>query len=307
MVRLWMTLNWIDPRLSGQYPVTGNCTKMAVKLGEESLKELWLPDILFLRSTSDLPKQLYNKNILIMGNNGEVTLEFEVYAVFGCPMDFTGYPHDEFKCPIIMESKYHKAEDLVFNSTLEVHNLFNSSDNTGNSPFHLTVEGVEDFMSTMNYSACGIVIHMSRITISYITSTYLPSIILVLAVNISFFIPPDNIPGRMSLLVTILLMFINDYGYIRGATPLVSKISYLDVWSIGCILFVTMALFEYGIIIHIRFKSIECEEKLKALCHKLDSAAALVSISLYVIFISIYFTIANQAKEWDSYSLRGQI
>ena len=203
-----------------------------------------------------------------------------------------------------MESKYYKAEDMVFNSTLKVHKLFNLS---ADSPFHPTVEGVEDYMSTMNTSASRIVIHMSRITMPYITSSYLPSIILVLAINISFFIPPDNIPGRMSLLVTILLMFINNYGYIRGSTPLVSKISYLDVWSIGCIMFVTMALFEYGIIIHIRFKSTECTEKLKAICHKLDNAAALVSISLYVIFISIYFTIANQAKEWDSYSLRGQI
>ena len=299
MVHMWMILSWIDPRLSGQYPVKGNCTQMAIKLGDTSLEDIWIPDIIFLRSTADLSKHLYRENILKIGNNGEVKLEFQVYAVFGCPMDFTGYPHDEFKCPIMIESKYHKADDMIFNSSIESNYLYNNlnGNTTGNRPFHLTVEGVEDYMSPLNYSVSGIVIRMSRITWSYYINAYLPAVILVLASNISFLIPPENIPGRMSLIVTILLMFITSYNYIRGVTPLVSKISYLDVWSIGCILFVTMALFEYAIIIHIRFKSTECDEKLKARCQKLDSAAAMVSISLYMTFICIYFTIANKAKE----------
>ena len=98
----------------------------------------------------------------------------------------------------------------------------------------------------------------------------------------------------MSLIVTILLMFLNNYGNIRNATPLVSKISMLDVWSIGCILFVTMALFEYAVILNVRFNSTESDERLKARCHKLDNAASVVSISLYMIFVIIYFVIANQ-------------
>ena len=91
----------------------------------------------------------------------------------------------------------------------------------------------------------------------------------------------------MSLIVTILLMFINNYSYVRQVTPLVSKISCLDGWCMGCILFVTVALLEYAIIIHIRFKSTEHEEQVKARCQKLDIVAALVSICLYLTFISI--------------------
>ena len=68
----------------------------------------------------------------------------------------------------------------------------------------------------------------------------------------------------------------------------------LDVWSIGCILFVTMALFEYALILNVRFNSPECDERLKARCHRLDSAASIVSISLYMIFVIIYFVIANR-------------
>ena len=135
---------------------------------------------------------------------------------------------------------------------------------------------------------------------TYFIGAYLPCILLILATHISFFIPPDNIPGRMSLIVTILLMFLNNYGNIRGTTPLVSKISMLDVWSIGCILFVTMALFEYALILNVRFNSSDCDARLRARCHKLDRAAYKLSISLYVTFITIYFVIANQGKDLNS-------
>ena len=89
-LRMWLSMSWIDPRLSGQYPLKGNCTKVAVKLNEDTSGNIWLPDITFVRSTADLNKQLYDKNILYMGDNGKATLEFQIYATFGCPMDFTG-------------------------------------------------------------------------------------------------------------------------------------------------------------------------------------------------------------------------
>ena len=89
-LRMWLSMSWIDPRLSSQYPLKGNCTQVAVKLNEDTSGDIWLPDITLVRSTADLNKQLYDKNILYMGDNGKVTLEFQIYATFGCPMDFTG-------------------------------------------------------------------------------------------------------------------------------------------------------------------------------------------------------------------------
>ena len=168
---------------------------------------------------------------------------------------------------------------------------FHQSINNGSSPFHLTVTGGRDFQE-MNYSKSILQIRMSRIITPYLISTYLPSAILVFASQISFHIPPDNIPGRMSLLVTILLMFINILGNVREDTPLVSAISYLDVWCMVCIVFTSMALFEYAFIIHIRFLSTDYEAKLKARCRKLDIAASLLFNSLFVTFTLIYFSVA---------------
>ena len=165
----------------------------------------------------------------------------------------------------------------------------------GNSPFLLKVMGGED-VQVMNYSVSVITIHMSRITTPYFISTYVPSAILVFASKISFHIPPENIPGRMSLLVTILLMFINTFGNVRNDTPLVSAISYLDVWCMVCIVFITIALFEYAVIIHIRFISTDSEARVKARCRKLDITALVVFTSLYLTFICSYFIVTFSNK-----------
>ena len=71
-----------------------------------------------------------------------------------------------------------------------------------------------------NSTFTGFAIHMSRIITPQLTSVYVPSEILVLASHISFSIPPDNIPGRMSLIVTILLMLINMYGDAHNESPM---------------------------------------------------------------------------------------
>ena len=73
-------------------------------------------------------------------------------------------------------------------------------------------------------SVTGFAIHMSRILTPQLTSVYVPSEILVFASHISFSIPPDNIPGRMSLIVTILLMLINMYGDAHDESPLIAGI-----------------------------------------------------------------------------------
>ena len=69
----------------------------------------------------------------------------------------------------------------------------------------------------------------------------------------SFIIPPDLMPGRMALLVTILLMLINISGRTHEKTPSSNTFSMIDLWILICIIFVTLALFEYGLIITIAY------------------------------------------------------
>ena len=71
-------------------------------------------------------------------------------------------------------------------------------------------------------SLSGFTITMSRSFSPYISSTYLPTAILTVASFIGFLIPVDMVPGRMALLVTILLMLVNIKSTERRMGPVVS-------------------------------------------------------------------------------------
>ena len=85
-------------------------------------------------------------------------------------------------------------------------------------------------------------------------NVYLPTSLLVVASWIGFFVPADMIPGRMALLVTILLMLINTSSTVIRNSPSTNGVNGLDVWVIGTQMFVAAALFEYAAILGLKHK-----------------------------------------------------
>ena len=59
----------------------------------------------------------------------------------------------------------------------------------------------------------------------------------------------------MSLLITTLLMLINISASAREKSPVLGTFSLIDLWLLTCTIFVAMALFEYAIVIKIRYSS----------------------------------------------------
>ena len=66
-----------------------------------------------------------------------------------------------------------------------------------------------------HYAITGFKIDLSRYYQSYILRYYLPMIAMVIVSWISFIIPPDIIPGRTALLVTIFLVLTSIFGHIQ--------------------------------------------------------------------------------------------
>lgn len=64
---------------------------------------------------------------------------------------------------------------------------------------------------------------------TYLLQTYLPTGVLVCLSWISFLVPPDNIPGRMALLVTLTLMVINIFLRVSAEIP-TAKVTALSAW-----------------------------------------------------------------------------
>ena len=67
-----------------------------------------------------------------------------------------------------------------------------------------------------NYSVYGMQIVLSRSLGPFILSVYLPSGMFVVMSWVSFFIPPDIVPARIVLLVTLCLVLINMFNFTTG-------------------------------------------------------------------------------------------
>ena len=81
--------------------------------------------------------------------------------------------------------------------------------------YETTLTKLEDHTITSgegkNYSGVGFKIKMDRYSSKYFINYYIPSMVFVFVSWVSFIIPPENVPGRMGLLVTMLLVLINQF------------------------------------------------------------------------------------------------
>ena len=76
----------------------------------------------------------------------------------------------------------------------------------------------------------------------YIITCYLPSGMFVIVSWISFLIPPDIVPGRMTLLITVFLVLVNIFNTITTNIPKAEGLTAIEAWVMVCVLFVFGAL-----------------------------------------------------------------
>ena len=98
------------------------------------------------------------------------------------------------------------------------------------------------------YSTAGFHLQLKRHCGKYILGFYLPSMLFVVISWISFTIPPDAIPGRMALLVTLVLVLVNLFGIVIYTKPQSKSTTILEIWMLSCLIFVSVALCAYAII-----------------------------------------------------------
>ena len=88
----------------------------------------------------------------------------------------------------------------------------------------------------------GFEMRLTRKVYHYIITYYLPSAMFVSVSWISFLIPPDNVPGRMAMLITVFLVLVNIFNTITTNIPKAEGLTAIETYIIACILFVFGAL-----------------------------------------------------------------
>ena len=67
---------------------------------------------------------------------------------------------------------------------------------------------------------------------------------------VSFLIPPEVVPGRMALLVTLFLVLSNIFNTITNISPNTEGMTAITSWMIACMMFVFAALLAYSAILY---------------------------------------------------------
>nr|CAD7453774.1 unnamed protein product [Timema tahoe] len=96
-----------------------------------------------------------------------------------------------------------------------------------------------------NSSTLRLYLTLDRELTPHLLETYLPTGLFVIISWGSFTVKPENVPGRMVLLVTNLLSLVTLFESVRNNSPAAMGIKCMDVWLVACILFIFLALVEY--------------------------------------------------------------
>ena len=152
----------------------------------------------------------------------------------------------------------------------------------------------------------------------YLLNYYLPSTIIVMASWVSFVIPVHIVPGRMALIITLLLVLINLFGTIIRTAPPSHSPTAMTVWALCCILFVGGSLLVYAALLFDKYSnkrmskvkvvkeqhdnkgsSISDDEDIIGGLVELDKKCLIGFPSCFVLFNIIYWPMITLQKHLD--------
>ena len=163
-------------------------------------------------------------------------------------MRFDKFPLDTQTCYFKLGSYSYNDQQMTF--TTKIAGYENPEGNTIALDYAITVTkliGEEANLESGelgNYSMAGFKMVLQRHVSTYIITYYLPSGLFVIVSWISFLIPMEVVPGRMSLLVTLSLVLVNIFNTVTTNTPKAEGLTAIEAWMLACILFVFGALVE---------------------------------------------------------------
>ncbi|XP_023343176.1 gamma-aminobutyric acid receptor subunit pi [Eurytemora carolleeae] len=250
---MYFGVRWLEPRIIGP---SNSSENPYVPIDIKFINELWVPDVYvyFLKQINILT--IFTKFAgLFVVNGNEILYSQETHITFWCPMRFDNFPLDSQICKFKVGSYAYDEAKMQFSTS-----LLSYDDTIRNTILDYTVVlnplGEDDklfvWQSIGNYSLAGYEMVLQRNSLKYLVNYYLPSGLFVLVSWVSFLIPPEIVPGRMTLLVTIFLVLINIFNNVTSNSPNVEGLTAISTWIITCILFVFGALTGYAAILYIK-------------------------------------------------------
>jgi len=254
---LYFSVEWYEPRLNITSDFWGaeNTTEdELIPVNLELIHSLWVPNIfIYNLKTFQVIDVLSKLAGLWIDKTKRIYYSQATHITFICPMLFDSFPLDTQTCKFQVGSYSYDMARMVF----EIATLgYIQRNQSIVMDYEIEIRNLKEEDKIFpagplgNYSLAGFEMTLERHVMSYIITYYLPSGLFVVVSWISFLIPPDIVPGRMALLITLFLVLINIFNNVTTNSPKAEGLTAIEIWMLACILFVFGALIEYAMILY---------------------------------------------------------
>jgi len=250
-VEFLMHQKWIDPRLA-----QNNDTSYSFLNALHHHGDIWKPDIYFIKHGT-FKENLTPSNIALrVFWNGTVVYSMRRHLVLNCEGDLHIFPFDSPMCTFSIESvsfttdqmEFHWsgpnkiAEDedsgnIALSPILKRHNAYLVHNETFYCDHHDEWRG--------DYSCLKVRLHFTRDKAFYVTTVFIPGIILVSSSFLTFWFEWNAVPARTMLGVTTMLNFFTTSNGFRSNLPVVSNLTAMNLWDAVCMFFIYTSFLEF--------------------------------------------------------------
>ncbi|KAJ8336285.1 hypothetical protein SKAU_G00396280 [Synaphobranchus kaupii] len=169
-------------------------------------------------------------------------------------MDLRRYPLDEQNCTLEIESYGYTTDDIEFywqggssvtgvdNIELPQFSIINYRTLSKNVVF-----------ATGSYPRLSLSFKLKRNIGYFILQTYMPSTLITILSWVSFWINYDASAARVALGITTVLTMTTINTHLRETLPKIPYVKAIDIYLMGCFVFVFLALLEYALVNYIFF------------------------------------------------------
>ncbi|XP_078600904.1 gamma-aminobutyric acid receptor subunit beta-3-like [Branchiostoma floridae x Branchiostoma japonicum] len=242
---MYFQQTWRDPRLS-YTSVPHNLT-----LDGRVAESIWVPDTYFLNDKESYLHGVTVKNrMLRLHHDGSVLYGLRITTTAACQMNLRRYPLDEQNCTLEIESYGYTTDDLEFHWK-DGKDAVIGWDQIELPQFDIVDYNVEQKViqfSTGAYPRLSLSFRLKRNIGYFMLQTYMPSVLIVILSWVSFWINPEATAARVALGITTVLTVTTINTSVRASLPKISYVKAIDLYLMGCFVFVFAALIEYAVV-----------------------------------------------------------
>lgn len=243
---IFMRQWWNDPRFKNNYTKPFNMAADPTKL-------FWTPDTYFWNVKDAKYHFVTRENMRVkISPDGEIYFSTRITLTAQCDMDLRLYPMDTQYCPLIIESYAYTTDDVDYrwkggdDQGIEIV----SAEMAQYDLMGIKTRTKSQTNSKGSFASLTAIFSFRRRTESFISSIFVPAIVLVVLSWCCFFISPTAVPARVALSITTILTSILLKGNVNRDMPKVSYMKAVDYFLLTSFGFIFAALMEFIIVLN---------------------------------------------------------